>query len=310
MEIPAVRNVRESHQISRSSRKIQDNVTIILFLAPAFILFLAFLVYPIVRSVYFSTFDWNGLGPAVDNVGLNNFKDILSDKVFVKAVTNNLLIVVLSLAIQLPVALALALMVGRDLPGRAFFRMIFFMPYVLSEVITGIIWMGLFNADPSRGLINALLVLIPGVQPQSFLSDLNQVMFCIFIVLTWKYFGLHMLLYLAGLQNIPREIEEAALIDGANRWQLTRHITIPMLGSTIRTVIQLSVLGSLTQFNLVWVMTGGGPVNASEVMATYMYRFGFRRYLLGYGSAVALVMLLICLIFSVAYMRLARQEEY
>jgi len=279
-------------------------------LAPAFILFLAFLVYPIVRSVYFSTFDWNGLGPAVDNVGLNNFKDILSDKVFVKAVTNNLLIVVLSLAIQLPVALALALMVGRDLPGRAFFRMIFFMPYVLSEVITGIIWMGLFNADPSRGLINALLILIPGVQPQSFLSDLNQVMFCIFIVLTWKYFGLHMLLYLAGLQNIPREVEEAALIDGANRWQLTRHITIPMLGSTIRTVIQLSVLGSLTQFNLVWVMTGGGPVNASEVMATYMYRFGFRRYLLGYGSAVALVMLLICLIFSVAYMRLARQEEY
>jgi raffinose/stachyose/melibiose transport system permease protein len=170
--------------------------------------------------------------------------------------------------------------------------------------------MGLFNADPSRGLINALLILIPGVQPQSFLSDLNQVMFCIFIVLTWKFFGLHMLLYLAGLQNIPREIEEAALIDGANRWQLTRHITIPMLGSTIRTVIQLSVLGSLTQFNLVWVMTGGGPVNASEMMATYMYRFGFKRYLLGYGSAVALVMLLICLIFSVAYMRLARQEEY
>ena len=227
-----------------------------------------------------------------------------------KAVTNCLLIVVLSLGIQLPLALALAIMVGRDLPGRAFFRMIFFMPYVLSEVITGIIWMGLFNADPSRGLINALLILIPGVQPQNFLSDINQVMFCIFIVLTWKYFGLHMLLYLAGLQNIPREIEEAALIDGANRWQLTRHITIPMLGSTIRTVIQLSVLGSLTQFNLVWVMTGGGPVNASEFMATYMYRFGFRRYLLGYGSAVALVMLLICLIFSVAYMRLARQEEY
>lgn len=310
MEIPAVRQVRESHHTRQSSRKVQDHVTIILFLAPAFILFLAFLVYPIVRSVYFSTFDWSGLGAAVDNVGLNNFKDILSDKVFVKAVTNNVLIVVLSLAIQLPVALALAIMVGRDLPGQSFFRMIFFLPYVLSEVITGIIWMSLFNADPSRGLINAILVLIPGVQPQSFLSDLNQVMFCIFLVLTWKYFGLHMLLYLAGLQNIPREVEEAALIDGANRWQLTRHITIPMLGSTIRTVIQLSVLGSLTQFSLVWVMTAGGPVNASEVMATYMYRFAFKRYQLGYGSAVALVMLAICLIFSVAYMRLARQEEY
>ena len=132
MEIPAVRNVRESHHISRPSRKVQDNVTIVLFLAPAFILFLAFLVYPIVRSVYFSMFDWNGLGPAVDYVGLNNFKEILGDKVFMKAVTNCLLIVVLSLGIQLPLALALALLVGRDLPGRAFFRMIFFMPYVLS----------------------------------------------------------------------------------------------------------------------------------------------------------------------------------
>jgi raffinose/stachyose/melibiose transport system permease protein len=309
MEIQAVRNFTESYHVHRSSRKIQDYVTIIAFLAPAFILFLAFLVYPIVRSIYFSTFDWNGLGPAVDNVGLDNYKEILSDKVFMKAVTNCLLIVGLSLAIQLPLALALALMVGRDLPGRAFFRLVFFMPYVLSEVITGIIWMGLLNADPSRGLINALLVLIPGVQAQGFLSDLNQVMFCIFIVLTWKYFGLHMLLYLAGLQNIPREIEEAALIDGANRWQLTRYVTIPMLGSTIRTVIQLSVLGSLTQFALPWVMTGGGPVNASEFMATYMYRFGFKRYLLGYGSAVALVMLLICLIFSVTYMRFARQED-
>lgn len=310
MELPAARSVTGSSPFHSSSRRVQDYATIAAFLAPAFILFMVFLVYPIFRSVYFSLFDWNGLGPAVDYIGLDNYKEILGDAVFMKAVGNCLLIVVLSLAIQLPIALALAIMVGRDLPGRAFFRLIFFLPYVLSEVITGIIWMSLFNADPARGLINALLVLIPGVKPQNFLSDIHQVVFCIFIVLTWKYFGLHMLLYLAGLQNIPREVEEAALIDGANKWQSTRYITVPMLGSTIRTVIQLSVLGSLTQFNLVWVMTGGGPVNASEFMATYMYRFGFRRYLLGYGSAVALVMLLICLIFSVAYMRLARQEEF
>ena len=186
--------------------------------------------------------------------------------------------------------------------------MIFFLPYVLSEVITGIIWMSLFNADPERGLINALLVLIPGVKPQSFLSDIHQVVFWIFIVLSWKYFGLHMLLYLAGLQNIPREIEEAAY-----RWRQpvavdpTRYHPHAWQHHSNRLHCPS---GSLTQFNLVWVMTGGGPVNASEFMATYMYRFGFMRYLLGYGSAVALVMLLICLGFSVAYMRLARQEEY
>ena len=292
------------------SRRTQDYVTIVLFLLPAFVLFLVFLVYPILRSIYFSTFNWNGLGPAVDFVGVKNYQQILSDKIFMKAVVNGLLIVVFSLTLQLPLSLALAIMVGRDLPGRAFFRAIFFMPYVLSEVITAIIWLGLLNPDPERGFINALLVLIPGVKAQIFLGNTQTVLASIFVVLTWKYFGLHMLLYLAGLQNIPREVEEAALIDGANRWQLVRYITIPLLASTIRTTVYLSVLGSLTQFNLIWIMTKGGPVNASESMATYMYRFGFVRFWLGYGSAVALVMLLICLAFSLAYNRLNRQPDY
>jgi raffinose/stachyose/melibiose transport system permease protein len=134
-------------------------------------------------------------------------------------------------------------------------------------------------------------------------------MACVFVVLTWKYFGLHMLLYMAGLQNIPREIEEAAQIDGANRWQSVRYVTIPLLRSTIQTTMYLSVLGSLTQFPLIWIMTRGGPVNASEVMSTYMYRYAFVRFQLGYGSAVAIVMLTICLIFSVAYLRLSRRPD-
>jgi len=295
---------------NRSPRRTQDYVTIALFLLPAFVLFLLFLIYPIFRSVYYSMFNWNGIGPAVRFVGLDNFKQILTDQVFIKAAGNAFLIVVLSLAVQLPLALALAIMVGRDLPGRAFFRTIFFMPYVLSEVITAIIWLSLFSPDPERGLINALLILIPGVQAQNFLGDINAVMVCVFVVLTWKYFGLHMLLYMAGLQNIPKEIEEAAMIDGADRWQSIRYVTIPLLGSTIRTTIYLSVLGSLTQFNLIWIMTRGGPVNSSEVMATYMYRYAFIRFQLGYGSAVALVMLVICLVFSVAYLWLNRQPDY
>ncbi len=310
MEIAAEKSAVKAERSWGLSRKIQDKITIVLFLLPAIILFLVFLIYPIVRSAYYSLFDWNGLGPATNFVGLDNFQQILTDQVFIKAITDNLLIVALSLVVQLPFSLALAIMVGRDLPGRAFFRMIFFMPYVLSEVITGIIWLSLLAPDPERGLINGLLVLIPGVQPQLFLSDLNLVMPSIFVVLTWKYFGLHMLLYMAGLQGIPHEIEEAALIDGATRWQLLRHITIPLLSSTIRTSVYLSVLGSLTQFPLFWVMTKGGPVNASEVMATYMYRFSFVRFWLGYGSAVALVMLLICLSFSVIYNRYARQTDY
>jgi raffinose/stachyose/melibiose transport system permease protein len=311
MNIPLVRrDPLKSQQRNNSPRRSQDLFTIFLFLLPAFVLFLLFIIYPIFRAIYFSLFNWNGLGPATVFVGLNNFKQILTDQVFMKAVWNCILIVILSLAIQLPLALMVAIMVGRDLPGRAFFRAIFFMPYVLSEVITAIIWMSLFSPDPERGFINALLVLIPGVHAQNFLGDTNQVLACVFIVLSWKYFGLHMLLYMAGLQNIPKEIEDAAMIDGANRWQTVRNVTIPLLGSTIRTTILLSVLGSLTQFNLIWIMTRGGPVNSSEVMATYMYRYAFIRFQLGYGSAVALVMLAICLVFSIAYLRLARQPDY
>jgi len=310
MNIPQVRrNDWNSPSRPRSPRRRQDYVTIALFLSPAVILFVLFLIYPIFRSAYYSLFNWNGMGPATKFVWVNNFKQILTDQVFIKGIKNCLVIVVLSLAIQLPLALMLAIMVGRDLPGRAFFRSIFFMPYVISEVITAIIWMSMFSPDPERGFINALLVLIPGLHAQNFLGDMNQVMACVFVVLTWKYFGLHMLLDMAGLQNIPREIEEAAMIDGANRWQALWYVTVPLLGTTIRTSSYLSVLGSLTQFNLVWIMTRGGPVNASEVMATYMYRYAFIRFQLGYGSAVALVMLVFCLIFSIAYQRLNRRPD-
>jgi raffinose/stachyose/melibiose transport system permease protein len=184
------------------------------------------------------------------------------------------------------------------------------MPYVLSEVITAIMWLSLYNPDPSRGSLNAILELIPGIKTQAWLGNTDLVLGSIFVALTWKYFGFHMLLYMAGLQNIPAEVEEAARIDGANPLQILWHIILPLLGSTIRTSVYMSVIGSLQQFILVWIMTKGGPVNASEVMATYMYRFGFVRFQLGYGSAVAIYMFLISLTFSLIYQRLARQSDH
>jgi raffinose/stachyose/melibiose transport system permease protein len=183
------------------------------------------------------------------------------------------------------------------------------MPYVLSEVNVAIMWMLLYNPDPERGLLNSIAVLL-GSKPIGWLSNTHLVLFSIFLALTWKYFGFHMLLYLAGLQNIPGELEEAARIDGANTFQNFFYITLPLLGSTIRTSVYLSVLGSIQQFILIWIMTKGGPVNASETLSTYMYRFGFVRFELGYGSAVAIYMFLICLIFSLIYQRLTRQPDY
>src|SRR5688500_8566309 len=215
---PFLAEFLERRRISNPPHRIQDSLLIALFLLPALVLFLLFVIYPIFRSLYFSLFDWNGLGPAVDFVGLENFKNILTDKVFLKALGNVGLIVAFSLGLQLPLALALAVMVGRDLPGRGIFRTIFFLPYVLSEVNVAIMWMLLYNPNPDRGLINAVVSFLGG-EPIGWLSDTNLVLFSIFITLTWKYFGFHMLLYLAGLQNIPQELEEAARIDGANSFQ-------------------------------------------------------------------------------------------
>lgn len=295
--------------LTGTSRHSRDRLVIVLFLLPAIILFLLFVIYPIFRSVYYSTFDWKGLGAPVENIGLENYQRILTDEVFLKSVKNVVIIIVLSLALQLPAAIVLATIVGRDLPGRAVFRTIFFLPYVLSEVNAAIMWMLLYNPNPDRGFINGVLVQL-GLNSVNWLADMNVVLYAVFITLTWKYFGFHMLLYLTGLQNIPREVEEAARIDGANSFQSFFSITLPLLGSTIKTSVQMSVLGSIQQFILVWIMTKGGPVNASEVMATYMYRFGFVRFQFGYGSAVAIIMFLICVIFSLIYRRLTRQPDY
>ncbi len=304
------RHTPDARPPTRARRRLQDNLTIALFLLPALVVFITFVVYPILQSIYYSLFNWKGLGTATDFIGINNYLSIWRDRVFLKAVGNGFLIVALSLVVQLPLSLALAILVGRKLPGRAVFRTIFFLPYVISEVITAIMWLGLFNPDPDRGLINALLILIPGVKPVAWLGNTSTVLASLFVVMTWKYFGLHMLLFMAGLQNIPAELEEAASIDGANKRQMLTHVTFPLLASTIRTCVYLSVVGSLQQFILVWVMTKGGPVNASEVMATYMYRFGFVRFWFGYGCAVAIVMFLICLVFSLTYQRLARRPDY
>lgn len=297
-------------QKTNSAWQLQDKMTIVSFLLPAFVFLSIFLVYPIFRSAYYSLFNWNGLGPVVDYVGLENFQRLLTDNIFLKAIKNGILIIVFSLAIQLPLAMALAIMVGRNMPGRAFFRAVFFMPYVLSEVITAIMWLILYNPNPRRGFLNAIINIIPFLEPQAWLADIRLVLPAIFVVLTWKYIGFHMLLYMTGLQNIPREIEEAALIDGVNSRQMVTHITIPLLAGTIKTSVYLSIIGSLQVYALVWIMTRGGPVNASEVMSTYMYRYSFVRFELGYGSAVAIVMLIISLTFSIIYLRLTRQTEH
>jgi raffinose/stachyose/melibiose transport system permease protein len=283
--------------------------TIVGFLLPAAIVYSGLVLLPVVQAIYYSFFRWNGLGPLQNFIGLANYSRLLNDRVFLGALGHNLQLVLLSIIIQLPLALGLALLVRGIVRGRATFRTIFFMPFVLSEVVTGVIWNFIYR--PDGGLINALLQsIIPGMKETALLANPNTVLYALFGVITWKFFGYHMILYIAGLQNIPAELEEAAQIDGCGKFQALRYITIPLLGNTIRLTIYLSVLGSLQFFDLIWVMTTGGPVSASDTMATYLYKFGFQRFQLGYGSAIAVIIFLICFSFSLIYQRVAMRRDF
>lgn len=301
----------EQAQRDKRRRGLNKSLFIAAFLLPGMAIFLLFVLMPIGQSAYFSLFDWNGFGPLTDFVGGGNYSRLFSHSVFQAAITHSLLIMTLSLVIQLPIALALALVVGRGkLRGKKFFRTVLFVPFVFSEVITALIWRAVLSPDPGALMNAALGSIIPGYQPISWLGDRNIVMFAVFIVLTWKYFGFHMILYMAGLQGIPGDLEDAARVDGANELEVLRFITLPLLGSTIRLTIFLSVLGSFQQFVLVKVMTDGGPVNSSELIATYLYKYGIQRFEMGYGSAVAVVMFAITFFFSIGYQRILMRQDF
>jgi raffinose/stachyose/melibiose transport system permease protein len=284
-------------------------ITIVGFLLPAALVYIGFVLMPVLQAIYYSVYRWNGLGPLEDFTGLANYIRALGDRSFRNALGHNLQLVVLSLAFQLPLSLGLALLIREIRWGRALFRTIFFLPFVLSEVVTGVVWNFIYR--PDGGLVTALLKFIaPQMQEPALLADPKTVLYGLFVVITWKFFGYHMILYIAGLQNIPLEIEEAAAIDGCSRLQTLRYITLPLLGSTVRLSIYLSVLGSLQFFDLIWIMTTGGPVGASDTMATYLYKFGFQRFQLGYGSAIAVLMFLICFGFSLIYQRVAMRHDF
>lgn len=278
-----------------------------LFLLPALVLYGVFVLIPIVQAAHFSLFKWNGLTPLTNYVGLANYQRALADPVFVKAVTHNAIIIVLSLTTQIPFSLGIALLLNRRFPGRAIFRLLFFAPYVIAEVIAAVVWRLILQPGGlAEGGLNTI-GLTALYQP--WLADTDTVLWALFVVISWKYFGFHMIILLAGLQGIPRELEEAAAIDGASRRQAIRYITLPLLGPTIRVSVFLSIIGALQLFDLVWVTTGGGPADASNTMATYLVDRGFERFQLGYGSAISVILFVIALIVALAYQRFVMRRD-
>jgi raffinose/stachyose/melibiose transport system permease protein len=294
--------------VSKSSRTTRGISwpSIVVFLLPALALYLTFLVYPIVQSTRYSLYDWNGLEPLTDFVGIDNFRRAFSDQLFRDAVRHNGIIIALSLLLQIPFALGLALLLNVKLPGRGMLRTLFFAPYILSEVVPGVVWRQILRPD---GLLDQGLTAI-GAEGliHEWLGDPDIVLYSLFVVISWKYFGFHMILILAGLQQIPKELNEAALIDGASSWQRFRYVTLPLLGPTIRVSVFLSIIGALQLFDLVWVTTRGGPIGASSTMATFLYE-QFRRGLFGYASAVSIVIFGLCLCVALAYQRFVMRRD-
>lgn len=284
-----------------------------LFSVPALIVYVGFVFVPVALAAYYSFFNWNGLGPLDRFIGLDNYTRALGDPLFMTALKNNFFIVVMSLIVQGPLAIGVALLLNRRLRGRSLIRLLIFIPYILSEVIAGVAFKLILQAPPSAGELGPFDTVLNAVGlgelRQLWLADPDIVMWTLFGVLTWKYLGFAIIIMLAGLQGVPEELGEAAAIDGASWWQTQRYITLPLLGPTIRVWAFLSIIGSLQLFDMVWIMTGGGPASASHTMATYMVKYGLSSTQVGFGSAVAVILFIISLVIALLYQRFALRRD-
>ncbi len=283
----------------------EPQMTAILFLIPALLIFAVFVVWPIFSSARYSFYAWgDGSRPLaeVPYVGTQNYQKLLDDPIFGRALRDNILVVVWSLVTQIPLGIGLAILLTGKLKGSALFRTLYFAPLVLSDVLIGVIFQWFFN--PTYGLANSFLksLHVPIASLPGWLGDPNLSLWCILFIATWRYLGFYIVIFIAAIQGIPLELYEAAKIDGASSWRLHRYITIPLLSTNTRTSAVLIIVGSLKFFDLVWVLTEGGPSNSSQMLATYMFFQAFRHNDLSYGSAIAFALFAIAFIMAIVFL--------
>ena len=294
----------------RSRRRGADwhkRLEIALLTGPAIVIFLAFVIVPVVMAGYYGFFKWKGFGPATNFVGLDNYLIILRDSTFHDALFHNAFIVVMSLIIQGPVAVGVALLLNQRMRGRSIIRVLIFVPYVVSEVIVGTGWSLMLQTS---GAVNGMLTKL-GLPNVDWLSDPNVALWSLMIIISWKYIGFAVILFLAGLQSIPEELFEAAAIDGATYWQTQRRITLPLLGPTLRIWAFLSIIGALQLFDLVWIIWGQyvSSTAGTSTMATYMVSNGRMSGNYGFGNAVAVVLFFISLVIALLYQRFVLRRD-
>ena len=293
----------------RRARRWRQRFEITVLTGPAIIIFLAFVIFPVALAAYYGFYRWHGYGPPIDFVGLNNYFLIFTDPAFHDVLSHNAIILVLSLVFQGPLAIILALLLNQKIRGRAVIRVLIFVPYVISEVIVGTGWSLILQTN---GALNGLLQdLGLGAFKTNWLSDPHIAIWSLMFIISWKYIGFAVILFLAGLQGIPTELSEAASIDGASYWQIQRTITLPLLGPTVRIWAFLSIIGSLQLFDLVYIIWGQyvASTAGTSTMATYMVGQGRDAGNFGYGNAIAVVMFVISLTIALIYQRFLLRRD-
>jgi raffinose/stachyose/melibiose transport system permease protein len=298
---------RKRTVLALSMRRTRGSLsTILLFLPPALMLFTLFVVLPIGEAAWYSGFNWNGFGSPKNWIGFDNYRFVFENRAFATAFRNNILIILVSLLVQLPLALTLALMLADKFRGAIALRMLFFLPYILAEIATGLIFS--FVYDGNYGLLAAIYRYF-GAEAPHLLASPQTSMLAILIVIVWKYFGFHMMLFIAALQGMDRSLIEASWIDGASRWQALRYVVIPLLYPTIRLSVFFAIVGSLQLFDLIMPLTRGGPADSSHTMVSFLYNFGVTRMRVGFGSAVGVILFCICVTFAYSYKRWFMRDE-
>ena len=285
----------------RTKAGIRDSATGLLFLVPALVLFGVFVIYPIVYNVQASTLDWNGITPGTF-VGLDNYTKLFKDPVFHTALRNSAYWVPLTILIQGGVGFMLALALNRPMRGRAVYRAIFFIPAILSPIVVGFVWQRIF--DPFSGVLAEVGSTL-GIDwlGNGFLADPRTAIFAVILVNIWMWTGFSMLFYLAGLQLIDASVIDAARVDGASSFQIATRILFPLLRSTHLSLLLLGVIGALKTFELVYVLTQGGPAHSSELLPTYGFQQAFQLQSVGYGATISVVLVVVSVATSLSLIR-------
>lgn len=286
----------------------RNKLAIVVFILPAAILFFGIIIIPIFMSGYYSLLDWDGITTG-SFVGLDNYIELFSSDTigFSPTIKNAFLFAGLSVFIQLPLALLLALTLSKGIKGERFFVAVFFIPVLLSTTVIGQLWTKIYN--PQYGIVNTFLRSI-GMDHmcRTWLGEQKYALAACFIPMLWQYVGYHMLLMYAGIKGISTDLREAAKIDGASDWQLNFRIIIPLLKPVLRMCIIFAVTGSLKAFDLIYVLTGGGPAHASEVPSTLMINMIFGRSRYGFGSSIAMFIIFLCFFFAILIKKCFKTE--